>query len=47
MQGSDTGTYLGKIHLIDLAGSENVGKSGVTGQGMKEAPVHALHIALR
>lgn len=37
MKGSDTGTYLGKIHLIDLAGSENVGKSGVTGQGMKEA----------
>mmetsp|Transcript_19368 Transcript_19368/g.60757 ORF Transcript_19368/g.60757 Transcript_19368/m.60757 type:complete len:139 (-) Transcript_19368:78-494(-) len=33
--GSDT--YIGKIHLIDLAGSENTNKSGVTGQGMKEA----------
>jgi len=30
-------TYVGKIHLIDLAGSENTNKSGVTGQGMKEA----------
>jgi len=30
-------TYVGKVHLIDLAGSENVGKSGVSGQGMKEA----------
>merc|ERR1711972_860591 len=30
-------TYIGKIHLIDLAGSENTNKSGVTGQGMKEA----------
>jgi len=30
-------TYMGKIHLIDLAGSENTNKSGVTGQGMKEA----------
>lgn len=27
----------GKINLIDLAGSENTNKSGVTGQGMKEA----------
>merc|ERR1719433_2654927 len=35
LKGSDT--YVGKIHLIDLAGSENVNKSGVTGQGMKEA----------
>merc|ERR1712151_1415836 len=30
-------TYIGKINLIDLAGSENTNKSGVTGQGMKEA----------
>merc|ERR1719301_524527 len=29
--------YIGKINLIDLAGSENVNKSGVTGQGMREA----------
>merc|ERR1712050_352792 len=36
-KGGDGSTYIGKIHLIDLAGSENVGKSGVTGQGMKEA----------
>merc|ERR1712032_1635891 len=35
LRGSDT--YVGKIHLIDLAGSENVGRSGVSGQGMKEA----------
>jgi len=35
LRGSDT--YVGKIHLIDLAGSENTNKSGVTGQGMKEA----------
>jgi len=35
LKGSDT--YVGKIHLIDLAGSENVNKSGVTGQGMREA----------
>merc|ERR1712186_11515 len=35
MGGGDT--YMGKIHLIDLAGSEKTGKSGVTGQGMKEA----------
>merc|ERR1712190_655144 len=35
LKGSDT--YIGKINLIDLAGSENVNKSGVTGQGMKEA----------
>ncbi|CAD7943719.1 unnamed protein product [Amoebophrya sp. A25] len=34
----ETGTqYFGKIHLIDLAGSENVGKSGATGQTLKEA----------
>merc|ERR1712050_695769 len=30
-------SYVGKIHLIDLAGSENTNKSGVTGQSMKEA----------
>lgn len=30
-------TYIGKIHLIDLAGSENVAKSGVSGHGLKEA----------
>ena len=30
-------TYVGKIHLIDLAGSERIAKSGVTGQGLKEA----------
>ncbi|CAE8602735.1 unnamed protein product, partial [Polarella glacialis] len=35
LRGADT--YYGKIHLIDLAGSENVNKSGVSGQGMKEA----------
>merc|ERR1719188_2971922 len=35
LKGSDT--YVGKIHLIDLAGSENVNKSGVSGQGMREA----------
>jgi len=29
--------YYGKIHLIDLAGSENVGKSGATGTTLKEA----------
>eukprot|EP00928_Gymnodinium_smaydae_P100343 TRINITY_DN9821_c3_g1_i1.p1 TRINITY_DN9821_c3_g1~~TRINITY_DN9821_c3_g1_i1.p1 ORF type:complete len:1005 (+),score=281.15 TRINITY_DN9821_c3_g1_i1:169-3183(+) len=29
--------YHGKINLIDLAGSENVNKSGVSGQGMREA----------
>jgi len=33
----DRREYIGKINLIDLAGSENVNKSGVTGQGMKEA----------
>eukprot|EP00927_Polykrikos_kofoidii_P054273 TRINITY_DN48710_c0_g1_i1.p1 TRINITY_DN48710_c0_g1~~TRINITY_DN48710_c0_g1_i1.p1 ORF type:complete len:984 (-),score=196.70 TRINITY_DN48710_c0_g1_i1:68-3019(-) len=35
LKGADT--YAGKIHLIDLAGSENVNKSGVSGQGMREA----------
>jgi len=30
-------TYIGKIHLIDLAGSENVNKSGVFGQRLQEA----------
>lgn len=35
LRGGDT--YMGKMHLIDLAGSENVAKSGVQGQGMKEA----------
>merc|ERR1712007_3624 len=29
--------YIGKINLIDLAGSENTNKSGGSGQGMKEA----------
>lgn len=29
--------FVGKINLIDLAGSENVNKSGVQGQGMREA----------
>jgi len=33
----DSREYIGKINLIDLAGSENVNKSGVSGQGMKEA----------
>merc|ERR1719240_1690016 len=33
----DKKEYIGKINLIDLAGSENTNKSGVTGQGMKEA----------
>jgi kinesin family protein C2/C3 len=32
--GKDT---MGKLHLIDLAGSERVGRSGVTGDAMKEA----------
>merc|ERR1712217_469848 len=35
LRGGDT--YVGKINLIDLAGSENTNKSGVSGQGMKEA----------
>jgi kinesin family protein C2/C3 len=29
--------YMGKLHLIDLAGSERVGRSGVTGDALKEA----------
>jgi len=29
--------HLGKLHLIDLAGSERVGRSGVTGAALKEA----------
>eukprot|EP00448_Togula_jolla_P020731 CAMPEP_0170584868 /NCGR_PEP_ID=MMETSP0224-20130122/8905_1 /TAXON_ID=285029 /ORGANISM="Togula jolla, Strain CCCM 725" /LENGTH=863 /DNA_ID=CAMNT_0010908305 /DNA_START=1 /DNA_END=2592 /DNA_ORIENTATION=+ len=33
----DKREYVGKINLIDLAGSENVSKSGVSGQGMREA----------
>jgi len=33
----DKKQFMGKINLIDLAGSENTNKSGVTGQGMKEA----------
>lgn len=33
----DKKEFVGKINLIDLAGSENTNKSGVTGQGMKEA----------
>merc|ERR1711904_589406 len=33
----DKREYTGKMNLIDLAGSENVNKSGVTGQGMREA----------
>jgi len=33
----DSREYVGKINLIDLAGSENVNKSGVQGQGMREA----------
>lgn len=33
----DKREYVGKINLIDLAGSENVNKSGVSGQGMREA----------
>lgn len=32
--GKDT---MGKLHLIDLAGSERVGRSGVVGDAMKEA----------
>merc|ERR1712050_541208 len=35
LRGGDT--YIGKINLIDLAGSENTNKSGVAGQGLKEA----------
>lgn len=34
ISGKDT---MGKMHLIDLAGSERVGRSGVTGEAMKEA----------
>uniref|UniRef100_A0A0G4IFR3 Kinesin-like protein n=1 Tax=Chromera velia CCMP2878 TaxID=1169474 RepID=A0A0G4IFR3_9ALVE len=30
-------TYVGKLNLIDLAGSENVNKSNVTGQALREA----------
>merc|ERR1712194_1397 len=33
----DQREYIGRINLIDLADSENVNKSGVSGQGMKEA----------
>lgn len=32
-------TYYGKMHLIDLAGSERVGRSGATGQALEEAKV--------
>merc|ERR1712217_107688 len=37
LNGKDKREYCGKINLIDLAGSENVNKSGVQGQGIKEA----------
>ena len=30
-------TYVGKLNLIDLAGSEDVSKSGVQGQELEEA----------
>ena len=30
-------TYIGKLNLIDLAGSEDVSKSGVTGAQLEEA----------
>eukprot|EP00929_Paragymnodinium_shiwhaense_P076229 TRINITY_DN3914_c0_g4_i2.p1 TRINITY_DN3914_c0_g4~~TRINITY_DN3914_c0_g4_i2.p1 ORF type:complete len:1054 (+),score=362.37 TRINITY_DN3914_c0_g4_i2:145-3306(+) len=33
----DKREYHGKINLIDLAGSENVAKSGVSGDGLREA----------
>ena len=32
----DKTQYLGKINLIDLAGSENVNKSGVQGPGAQQ-----------
>ena len=37
---------IGKLHLIDLAGSERLDKSGATGQALKEVRVHKNKISV-